>query len=229
MTTKQMSSQQKKKLARFERATELILQGVRRKDAQLQLQEEFGAATTTVREDYESAYNSCMELRKLRCEQMQVAESMYMGGFRNMRIAEALVANWGVGGDAVVENYPLTEEEADEIVQYARERVDGETPQTKEGKRARLALWFEDKMMNAQKDRDQIRAAALYMRLEGLADTSEYEPPADDIVIELGDWRSTFATQLKEGKAPSASRPIVTPLNGNGNGKSSGIEISIEE
>ena len=219
------------KRRRREKALELIREGKKRYQIRFLLAEEFGVSPRTAKLDIDEAYDAHYDIMKLRAEQMRVATAMYMGNFRKGRIVDALVENWGKGGPEVGCEV-LSEEEAERLVLAAKEQVDDETPKTKEGKRERLALWFEDKMMNAARDRDKIRSAALYMRLEGLADTSEYEPQRDDIVIELGDWRSQYARQMADGVASAGPPQIeIVPAgegepaapggngsNGNGNG-----------
>lgn len=207
-----MEKKQKKppsavELRRRERARELILSGMKKVQVKLQLSEEFGVGIKVSQKDFDAAQNECYAELRLQTEQVRVASAMYMGGYRSSRIVDALIDNWGPGGDAEVEGSTLDEERAEHIVAVATGKVLEETPRTKEEKRQWLGLWFEDKMMNAAKDRDRIRAAALFMRLEGLADLSEYEQPVDDIVIEVGDWRESFKSQIADGSADTAALP----------------------
>jgi len=201
----------------LKRARALIVEGMKKVQTKLQLAEEYGITPRTAQVYYDKAREECLVLATLRAEQVRVAEAMHIGGYRQSRITAALLENWGAGANNEGAE-TLDEETADLVVQMACDRVAEESPKTKEDKRTWMSLWFEDKMMNAGKDRDQIRAAALLMRLEGLADTTEYEAPTDDIVIELGgDWREEYQEKLEKGEAPTASTPpspAPVPANG---------------
>ncbi len=205
-------AQGKRPKERRARANELILQGYRKNEFKPILQEEFGITAKSAQGEYLAARKRCLKSLTHASEQRKVAEAMWMGGYRKSRIVDALLENWDEDSDLYREKKcnALSEDEAELIVDRAVVSIDAETAKTKEEKRNRLSLWFEDKMMNAAKDRDALRAAALMMRLEGLADQSEFEAPTSDVTVELGDWRQGFKEQLAEGKTATAS-PVETP------------------
>jgi len=193
---------------RRKRARELLMEGRKKVYIKLTLAEEYGITPRTAVDDYNWAYNQGFQEIRLRHEQINLAAEMFMSGYRFLNIVTSLMERWGKDG----ENpglYLLDEEAADEIVQVAVDMVENGTLQTKDEKRQWLSLWFEDKMVNAVKPRDQLRAAALFMRLEGLSDNSDYEAPREDITIELGNWRDDFAKKLDDGTAVSASKVPV--------------------
>lgn len=108
-------------------------------------------------------------------------------------------------------------------VARARAKLREDQNATKADLRQEIATFYRGVLADHENPtREQLRAAKQLVEMLGLKDASNYEPPKEDIVVELDeDWRSYYGNRLEEGKVLTANAPAgkgvkLAATNGNG-------------
>jgi hypothetical protein len=104
----------------------------------------------------------------------------------------------------------ISRKTAERDVGRARARLRDSQRVSKADLREELAMFYRAKMTDKEiETREQLRAAKQFVELLGLKDQSGYDPPKEDIIIELDEeWRSYYSSRLDEGKVLTANAPV---------------------